>query len=176
MSILKITPTELKAMRQGLGLTVKEAAELAAIDVSKRSFQYWETGDRNIPDDVSSYFSLFATNYSLLLSKLTADIAEFKAENPLPITDDSDEYFEKIAKVNKVSLPFFVDFEYFVSATNNKHVVNWRVWQSVISHLYLIGAIAKIDDQKAVPKDFTAWQWLRGDYDVASDFDESDEI
>ncbi len=176
MSILKITPTELKAMRQGLGLTVKEAAELAAIDVSKRSFQYWETGDRNIPDDVSRYFSLFATNYSLLMSKLTNDIAEFKAQNPLPITDDSDEYFEKIAKVNKVSLPFFVVFNDFVEATGNKHVINWRIWQSVISHLYLMGAIAKLNDQDSVPESFTAWHWLRGDYDVASDFDESDGI
>lgn len=176
MSQLKLTPTELKAMRQGLGLTVKEAAELAAINVSTRSFQYWEAGKRTIPEDVNIYFSLFATNYELLLSKLTDDIAEFKAQNPLPITNDSDEYFEKIAKVNKVSLPFFVDFSDFVEVTDNKHVINWRVWQSVVSHLYLTGAIAKLDDQKPVPENFTAWHWLRGDYDVASDFDESDDI
>ena len=175
MSILKITPTELKAMRQGLGLTVKEAADLAAIDVSKRSFQYWETGDRNIPDDVSIYFSLFATNYSLLLSKLTNDIAVFKAQNPLPITDDPDEYFENIAKVKKVTLPFFTTFDSFVSVTSNTHVINWRIWQSVISHLYLTGAIALIDDYAEIPKNFSAWWWLRGDYDIASDFDESDE-
>ncbi len=173
---MKITPTELKAMRQGLGLTVKEAAELAAIDVSKRSFQYWEAGDRSIPDDVSIYFSLFATNYSLLLSKLTNDIAVFKAQNPLPIADDPDEYFENIAKVKKVTLPFFTTFDSFVSVTSNKHVINWRIWQSVISHLYLMGAIAKLNDQDSVPESFTAWHWLRGDYDVASDFDESDGI
>lgn len=173
---MKITPTELKAVRQGLGLTVKEAAELAAIQVSARSFQYWEAGKRTIPEDVGIYFSLFATNYELLLSKLTDDIAEFKAQNPLRITDDSAEYFEKIEKVNKVSLPFFVELSDFVEATGNKHIINWRVWQSVVSHLYLIGAISKLDDQKPVPEYFSAWHWLRGDYDVASDFDESDEI
>lgn len=175
MSQLKPTPTELKAMRQGLGLTVKEASELAAINVSTRSFQYWESGKRTIPEDVSIYFSLFATNYELLLSKLTEDIAAFKKENPRPVLNNADEYSKKIAKVKKVTLPFFTTFDSFVSATSNTHVINWRIWQSVISHLYLTGAIALIDDSAEIPKNFSAWWWLRGDYDVASDFDESDE-
>lgn len=171
-----INPTELKATRQGLGLTVKEAAELAAINVSPRSFQYWEAGKRTIPDDVDVHFSLFAMHYKLLLSKLTDDISRFKAQNLLPVTDDTKEYSEKVKKVKRVTLPFFADFNDFVTETGNEHVINWRLWQSVIGHLYLIGLIHKIDDQAVIPDDFSAWQWLRGDYDIANDFNESDEI
>lgn len=41
---------QLKAARQGLGLTVAEAAELPNIDVKKRVFKYWESGSINVPN------------------------------------------------------------------------------------------------------------------------------
>lgn len=170
MSILRLTSSELKAIRQGLGLTVKEASELAAINVSKRAFQYWESGSRSVPDDVSSHFSLFTTHYSLLLERLKADIEAFKANNPIPKSDDSAQYFINIKNTKKLALPFFTEFDDFKLATGNEHVINWRLWQSVISHLFMEGLVANLDDDAAIPKDFTAWWWLRGDYDVANDF------
>ncbi|WP_131667402.1 DUF1870 family protein [Psychrobacter pygoscelis] len=166
MSILKLTPPELKAMRQGLGLTVAEAAELKAINVSKRAFQYWEAGDRPIPDDVSQTFYAIACQYHAIVKVLNEDIARFKEQNPLPDTDDANEYFEQIKQVKKLVLPFYTSFVDFVEATGNSHVIHWRLWQSAISHLFLIGKLNDLDDNVSVPNDFKAWSWLNGDYGV----------
>ncbi|MRR50809.1 MAG: DUF1870 family protein [Rhodocyclaceae bacterium] len=47
-----MTPSTLQALRRLLFFSVEEAALLIG-DVSPRSWQYWERGERSIPDDVA---------------------------------------------------------------------------------------------------------------------------
>lgn len=48
-----MTPATLQALRRLLFFSVEEAALLIG-DVSPRSWQYWERGERNIPADVTA--------------------------------------------------------------------------------------------------------------------------
>lgn len=147
---------ELKAIRQGLGLTVAEASELPAVNVTKRSFQRWEAGDVPVPDDIDLTFFSMSSHYTLVLDKMMADIDKATIYNH---DDDT--------KPSCISpkLPFFHTFESFQMATECPHVSYWRIYQSVISHLLLIGKITKLDDSAKIPESFGIWKWLRGAYE-----------
>ncbi len=53
---MPVSGIRLKTMRLGLGLTVGEAAAL--VQVSKRTWESWESGARNMPDRVLSTLEL----------------------------------------------------------------------------------------------------------------------
>lgn len=144
---------QLKATRQALGLTVADAAELAG--VSKRAFQYWEGGSRQIPDDVDNQFFVMTSHYNMVLQQMIIDVEA----NTIRPSDD------EIKPTKKPILPFFITFELFKEATNCTHVVYWRIYQSVISQLLLTGKITKLDDKAIIPENFKVWQWLNGEYE-----------
>lgn len=145
---------QLKAIRQGLGLEVAEAAELAG--VQKRSFNYWEQGERSVPTDVDMIFFNIASHYTLVLDKLLSDV---EAATIRPTDDD-------VNPTVKPILPFFRTFEDFQGATECPHVAYWRIYQSVISHLVLIGKITKLNDTSKIPENFGIWRWLKGEYEA----------
>lgn len=145
---------QLKAIRQGLGLEVAEAAELCG--VQKRSFNYWEQGERGVPDDVDLLFFTMSSHYTLILEKMIADVEQATIE---PSDDE-------IKPTIKPVLPFFRTFEQFQMATECPHLAYWRIYQAVISQLVLIGKITKLDDDAIIPKDFGIWKWLKGGYEV----------
>lgn len=145
---------QLKAIRQGLGLEVSEAAELCG--VQKRSFNYWEQGERGIPEDVDLLFFQLSSHYTLILEKMIADVEQATIE---PSDDE-------IKPTIKPVLPFFRTFEQFQMATECPHLAYWRIYQAVISQLILIGKITKLDDDAIIPKDFGIWKWLKGGYEV----------
>lgn len=145
---------QLKATRQGLGLEVAEAAELAG--VQKRSFNYWEQGERFVPSDVDLLFFNMASHYNLVLDKLLSDV---EAATIRPTDED-------VNPTVKPILPFFRTFEDFQSATECPHVAYWRIYQSVISHLVLIGKVTKLDDTAKIPENFWIWRWLKGEYEA----------
>lgn len=144
---------ELKAMRQSLGLTVTEAAELT--QVSKRAFQYWESGKRLVPDDVDLYFFTLASNYTMVLEKMMADV---QATTVQP----SDEV---VAPTKKPVLPFFHSFEDFNKTKKCKSVACWRIYQAVVGQLLLLGNITKLDDAAVIPKSFWVHKWLKSNLD-----------
>lgn len=146
---------KLKATRQGLGLTVADAAELTA--VNKRAFQYWEAGERGVPEDVDLAFFNMSSHYTLVLEKMLADIEQATIRP----TDD------EIKPTIKPVLPFFLTFEKFQMNTECPYVIYWRIYQSVISHLVLIGKITKLDDDAKIPENFGIWKWLKSDYELA---------
>jgi hypothetical protein len=146
----------LKATRQGLGLTVAEASELPPINVQKRTFQYFEAGERAIPDYVDLTFFTMSSHYNLVLEKMLVDIEK------ATIYPGDDEIKPTIKPV----LPFFQTFEMFQMATECPHIVYWRIYQSVISHLVLIGKITKLDDSKRIPDGFEIWKWLQGQFEA----------
>lgn len=145
---------KLKATRQGLGLTVADAAELTA--VNKRAFQYWEAGERSIPEDVDLTFFTMSSHYTLVLEKMLVDIEQVTIR---PADDE-------IKPTIKPVLPFFLTFEKFQMGTECPHIIYWRIYQSVISHLVLIGKITKLDDDAKIPESFEVWKWLKGTYEL----------
>ena len=147
---------ELKSIRQGLGLSVAEACELPAVNVTKRSFQRWEAGDVSVPDDIDLLFFNMSSHYSLVLDKMIHDIEKATIYN----LDDDTKPFRISPK-----LPFFHTFELFQMATGCPHISYWRIYQSAISHLLLIGKITKLDDSAKIPENWGIWKWLRGHYE-----------
>lgn len=145
---------ELKAQRQSLGLTVADAAELC--NVTKRSFQYWEAGTWAVPKDVNLQFFTMASHYALVLEKMLDDVKR------VTIYNDSDD--TKPSRISPI-LPFYHTFEVFQIATECPHVVYWRIYQSVIGQLLLLGKISKLDDVQKIPADFWVWKWLKGHYE-----------
>lgn len=146
---------QLKALRQGLGLTVAEAAELPSIAVTKRSFQYWEAGKVPVPSDVTDTFFLMSSHYTFVLDKMIADVEK------ATIYPNDDE----IKPTVKPTLPFFHTFEQFQMATECPQIIYWRIYQSVISQLLLLGKITKLDDNTKIPENFGIWKWLKGAYE-----------
>ncbi len=150
-TIHNLNNLELKAMRQSLGLTVAEASELNSIKVSKRFFQYIESGERTANQDINDVFFNLGSQYHLALSKLTDDINEHCKTSKKPV------------------LPFFHSFELFKEKTGNQYPHFWKIYQSVIGHLLLIGAITTLDDNAEIPKNFSIWWWLDGKYEIDTD-------
>ncbi|NWK74102.1 DUF1870 family protein [Acinetobacter sp. SwsAc6] len=151
---------QLKAIRQGLGLEVSEAAELCC--VQKRSFNYWEQGERSIPDDIDLLFFNMSSHYALILEKMINDVVK------ATITNEDDK--TKPSKIKPV-LPFYRTFESFQMATENPNKAYWRIYQSVISQLILLGKITKLDDGEKIPENWGIWKWLKGCYEMDSNMD-----
>lgn len=156
---------QLTCQRRALGLNISELAEMLNID--KRVISFVERGERKATKCYLESMALTATHYDVLINCLKRDIAAFKIANPLPTTDDTDEYIRLKKSVERLELPFFSDFEQFKARTNNDSVSYWRLWQAAISHLVMIGAIAHIVDDANVPKSFKQSKfWLDLGYDV----------
>lgn len=139
---------ELKAVRQSLGLTVAEAAEMT--NVTKRAFQYWEAGKRAVPDDVDLIFSTKAAHYSMILERMISDV---EAATIHPKGDE-------VAPTKKPILPFYNDFKCFAEATHCNSIAHWRGYQAVIGQLVLLGKVTKLDDGAVIPQSFWIWRWL----------------
>lgn len=144
-TIFNLNHLELKAMRQALGLTVAEASSISSIDVSKRYFNYLESGEREIKEDIAETFYELSIQYHLVLTSLKRDIQEH-------------------CKEKKPVLPFFHSFELFVSKTGNQKKHFWKIYQAVIGHLLLEGTLTTLDDEKTIPVEFSLWHWLKGNY------------
>lgn len=155
----------LKAMRQSLGLTVAEASELiisprTQSPVSKRTLQRYEAGSELVPSDVDILFFNLGSQYQLALDLLEQDIKEVTIRNE---ADDT-----KPSTVKPV-LPFFHTFEAWQEKTGNNLVHFWKIYQSVIGHLILVGKLAKLDDNANIPKNFSICRWIELKYDSKGD-------
>lgn len=149
---------ELKAKRQGLGLTVAEIADI--VKVTKRSFQYWEAGKVPVPLDVGMLIDAMASQYNLVHDLLMSDIELATWRNT-----DSDNNLDKPMRISP-TLPFFYSFEMFLEKTGIKNVVCWRIYQNVISQLILTGKIVRLNDESEIPKSWKIWKWFNGHYDM----------
>lgn len=143
---------ELEAQRKALGLSVAELAELTG--VSKRSVQYWQQGERCIPQDVQLTLFTAASHYEMALRKTKADC---KAATCRP--------GDTVAPTIKPKLPFYKQLEDFTAATGCACPRYWRTYQTIIAQLHTLGYIAKLDDSQKIPAKFWLWKWLRGDYE-----------
>lgn len=155
---LKMNNLQLKALRQGLGLTVADTAELA--QVTKRSFQYWEAGKVPVPNDVVMLMNTMASHYDVVLKKMLEDVEQATWRNT-----DPDNNTDKPMRISP-TLPFYHSFESFQVSTECKNVAYWRIYQSAISQLLLLGKISKLDDSTKIPENWGIWKWLKGHYDM----------
>lgn len=146
---------KLKAIRQGLGLTVADAAAL--VNVSKRTFQYWEAGERNFDQMIEMRFDYMASHYHMVLENMLKDVQRTTIHN----TEDD-------TKPSRISptLPFFHSFEHFKDAVGCSHITYWRIYQSVISQLILLGKIVRLNDEVEIPADFWIWRWFAGEFEA----------
>lgn len=109
---------ELQAARKLLMLDVTEASEEIA-GVSPRSWQYWESGQRTIPEDVIN-------EMQALLSIRTAKI---------------DELAELLEKVDgtKIQLSYYLSFEQYQEKHPEARKMQWRIEQSVAALYFTEG-------------------------------------
>lgn len=163
---------QLTCQRRALGLNISELADMLGID--KRVISFVERGDRKPTQDYLESMALTAIHYDVLIDCLTRDIATFKMQNPLPVTDNMEEYIRLKKSVKRLTLPYFSSLDDFNACTGNNNLSYWRLWQAAISHLVMIGAIAHVVDDTDVPASFKqTWFWLDGGYDV-TDLSEND--
>lgn len=137
------------AQRHALGLNASELADLPAINQNHRTIANYERGDRNPSLDYIESMRELGVLYYRLQASITTDIALQKRQAGTPI------------------LPYFVDFDDFERTTSNDDKTYWRVWQSVVGHLVLIGDIDSLNDDAPIPASFRqTWFWLNMGYDV----------
>lgn len=75
-----MTPATLQALRRLLFFSVEEAAVLIG-DVSPRSWQYWERGERNIPADVIDTIERLCAWRAQAIATADAQMAELQASH-----------------------------------------------------------------------------------------------
>lgn len=146
----------LKAQRQGLGLTVAEIAKIS--NVTKRCFQYWEAGKVPIPHDVKLLIDSLVSQYNLVFDLLLSDVESATWRNT-----DPDNNPNKPMRISP-KLPFFHSFELFSEKTTVQNIVCWRIYQSAVSQLMLRGKIVTFDDETEIPESWGIWNWFRGNY------------
>lgn len=105
---------ELQALRKMLMLDVSEAADIIG-GVSKRSWQYWESGRSPVPDDVENKMMGLLEQRQYLMSEIEARINK---------------------EGGTISVPFYVNRAEFAEANPGKSILPWRISQSVAAELY----------------------------------------
>lgn len=121
---------QLQGLRKALFLDVKEAAELIG-NVSPRSWQYWESGDRPVPQDVEEKM--------LNLSRLKNDAEK-------AVLDEGFEYSYK-----------YYDFESFCERFGNNKIA-WRLYQAVLTALFQI--LGDNEKENPAPEDCALYSFF----------------
>lgn len=122
-------PIELRAARETIGLTLAEAAEYIG-DVTKRSWQYFESGGRSVPTDIAYKMHSLLNRRREVLKTVQEKMLHEQAD------------LKQIAVI------------YYEDASDCASVVEWRFSQSLAKTLALdYGAKLVKFDQKA----YTAW-------------------
>ena len=74
-----MTPAELKTIRESLGLPLQWVADQAKVQL--RSAQYWESGQRSVPDDVAKMLLGLDEQFWQLVADYMAQVKEIVEEN-----------------------------------------------------------------------------------------------
>ena len=107
---------EIQAIRKLLMLEVKEAADFVG-GVSARTWQYWESGKYNVPEDVAE----------LLLGLV---------EKRLQMIETSEDVISEQG-ADQVDVAYYLKYDEYLLDHKNACVVDWRLAQSVAA--YLVG-------------------------------------
>lgn len=116
---------ELQAARKLLMLDASEAAEEIG-NVSTRSWQYWEAGDRAVPDDVVDEMLALISIRMEKIDELDQLLAEAMA-----------------AGEEKITLEYYISFEQYQEKHPGARKMEWRLNQSVAA-LYFTEGLANL--------------------------------
>lgn len=135
MSWQEINRFELQAMRKLLMLDVSEAAQEIG-NVSSRSWQYWESGDRPIPSDVEEEM------YALVSLRNEAVI--------------------ELLEANEVDQPqkWYPTFEQFLVDYPNSKKMWWRIHQSVVSNLFCDGGEIELQEDLEINEESAMYKFF----------------
>ena len=111
---------ELQSLRKLLMLDVAEAADLIG-NVSARSWQHWEAGEKPVPVDVEDALD---------------DLRDIRIELIGQIDD-------RLVDGEKLELPYYISFAEFEQHNPGKTKLDWRLSQSVAA-LYFTEGHAKL--------------------------------
>ena len=135
MSWQEINRFELQAIRKLLMLDVSEAAQEIG-NVSLRSWQYWESGERPIPNDVNEEMYAMVS----MRNEAISDIIEAKQD------DDPQKWYPT--------------FEQFLSDYPNSRKLWWRLHQSVVSFLFCEGGDIELSEDIEVDKESAIYKFF----------------
>ena len=116
MSWAKLNNHELQAIRKALMLDVSEAAELIG-KVSARTWQYWESGGRSIPDDIDMEM------YGLI--QLRDNLID---EFTIYMLDSEEE---------EIEIKYYHSFDEWLEDGRVDNRVEWKIWQSAASFMFV---------------------------------------
>lgn len=135
MSWQEINRVELQAIRKLLMLDVTEAAQEIG-NVSPRSWQYWESGERPIPSDVEEEM------YALVSMRNEAIGEIIDAEQD----DDPQKWYPTFGQ-------FLIDYP-------DSQRIWWRLHQSVISNLFCEGGDIELREDVEVDKSSAVYKFF----------------
>ena len=118
MSWSKLNAAEVQAVRMGLHLSIPEAAEWVAGHTNPRSWQRYETGERDVPPDIDA--ELYA------LSQIAEDQFEYLHEQVVAA----------IAADRILTLKYYKSIDEWLAENPDKKSVLWRIYQSVVSRIF----------------------------------------
>lgn len=113
---------ELQALRKLLMLDVGEAARIIG-KVSARSWQYWEAGRSNVPDDVADLMNALLTQRQAIIEAIEHRVRQH-SEAP------DDEHGQRL------QLPFYSSLEEYQKDHPEEGSMAWRAYQSAVAELY----------------------------------------
>jgi hypothetical protein len=131
---------ELQALRKLLCLDVSEAAELIG-KVSNRTWQYWEAGRNNIPDDIDmEMYALTQWRNNLI--------------------DNTLEEFGLLGDIGVIR--WYHTFESFIVDHPSSNKLFWRLHQSTLAYLFAEGGEVELSADAPLKKDGYIYKWFNG--------------
>ncbi len=131
---------ELQAVRRLLCLDVKEAAELVG-KVSARTWQYWESGRSQVPDDVETEMYALTSQRNQVINAVCAELQDKEVG----------------------AIRWYHTFEHFAVDFPNGNKVAWRLHQSVCAYLFCEGGEVALNADALLNKDSYLYQWFAGE-------------
>lgn len=116
MSWAKLNNHELQAIRKTLMLDVSEAAELIG-KVSARTWQYWESGGRSIPDDIDMEMYGLIQLRDNLIDEFTIHLLDSEEE--------------------EIEIKYYHSFDEWLEDGRVDNRVEWKIWQSAASFMFV---------------------------------------
>ncbi len=118
---------ELQALRKMLFLDVKDAAEnVGDKPVSNRTWQYWEAGRSQVPEDIAESM--------LFWNRWRDDMLEVRLSQCKPLIDNK-----------KIKLNHYKTLDCFEKETGKRNVITWRISQSIAAQLYSEGFVELVE-------------------------------
>ena len=138
MSRSKLNNLELQALRKLLCLDVSEAAECIG-KVSNRTWQYWESGRSQVPNDIDYEMYGLLSHRNRLIDETLLETHE---QGDMGV------------------LKWYHIFDLFVVDYPNCSKLEWRLHQSILVHLFTESDEVKLSADAELKKESYIYKWF----------------